>query len=151
MSNAYTKIYLHLIFAVKGRQGLIPEHLQPAVHNYMAGVLQKFGHYPVEIGGIENHVHILVEYSPSQPLADMIRDLKIATTKFINTRCLIPGKFNWQRGYACFSYAPSQIDAVRKYIANQHEHHKRCSLREEVVSIYRKFNVDFDMQYIFEE
>ena len=98
MSNTYTKIYLHIVFAVKDREALLPPLTQDRVHSYMATVLRDKGHFPVAIGGTENHVHILIDYNLSQPIPDMVRELKTSVTKFINSNHLIPFQFAWQRG-----------------------------------------------------
>lgn len=151
MSNTYTKIYLHLIFAVKGRESLIPTLAQPNIHAYMAGVLRRSGHYPIIIGGTDNHVHILIDYTPTKLLPDTVRELKVSTTKFINTQGIIPYMFAWQRGYSCFSHSQSQIEAVKEYIRRQYEHHKGVSLRDEIVRIYARHGIEYNEEYIFEE
>ena len=151
MANTYTRIYLHLIFAVKGRESLLPIYIQPRVHAYMTSILNNLGHHPIAVGGIDNHVHILLGYSPTQSIPDLARELKVSTTKFINTNGFIPFVFNWQRGYSCFSYSQSQVEAVKQYIRHQPEHHKGISLRDEVMKIYEKFGVEYDERYIFEE
>ena len=151
MSNTYTKIYLHIIFAVKGRESLLPIGTQMRVHQYMAKMLRENGHYPVAIGGIDNHVHLLIDYKPTQSLPEMIRELKTATTKLINTNHLIPFQFAWQRGYSCFSYSASHVERVKRYVERQIEHHKNMTLREEIMKAYDYFGIDFDQRYIFEE
>ena len=151
MANTYTKIYFHIIFAVKGRESMLPLTEQMRVQQYMATVLRTLGQTPIAIGGTENHVHLLVEYRPNIGLADMVREVKTSSTKFINCNRLIPYKFSWQRGYGCFSYSPSQIDVVKRYVLNQLEHHKRVSFREEITTTYAKFGIDYDEKYIFED
>ncbi len=151
MSNTYSKIYLHIIFAVKHRESLMPPAEQPRLHQYFASMLQKAGHFPIAIGGTDNHVHILIDYKPSQSIPDMVKDLKVASAKFINSHRLIPFSFAWQRGYGCVSYSPSQIDAVRQYIINQKQHHEKMTLREEMTTIYDRFGIDYDPRFIFEE
>ena len=150
MANTYTKIYLHIVFAVKDREALLPPLLQKRIYSYMATVLRDKGHFPVTIGGTENHVHILIDYAMSQPIPDMVRELKTCVTKLINTNHLIPFQFAWQRGYACFSYSASQVAAVKNYIDHQAEHHDKMTLREEMAAIYQRFGVEYDEKYVFE-
>ena len=121
MANTYTKIYLHLIFAVKGRVSLISPLFQGRIYDYMCKVVISMGHDIVALGGIENHVHLLIRYNPAQQLSELVRELKVSTTKMINTNKLSMGKFGWQRGYGCFSHSPSQVCGVTKYINNQYD------------------------------
>lgn len=151
MSNTYTKIYLHIVFAVKQRECMISPPIQQRLHVYFASILTKAGHYPVAIGGTDNHVHLLIDYKPTQHIPDMVRELKVASAKLINTQHMIPFIFSWQRGYGCFSYSPSQIDGVKQYILNQVLHHKKMTLREEMTMIYDRFGIEYDRRYIFEE
>ena len=151
MANTYTKIFFHIVFAVKGRESLLPLTEQLRVHKYMEATLRNMGQTPIAIGGVENHVHILIEFKPNISISDMVRDLKTSVTKMINSKHLVAYQFAWQRGYACFSYSPSQIDSVKKYILNQPMHHKNISLREEMKIAYDRFGIEFDEKYIFEE
>lgn len=150
MSNTYTKIYLHIVFAVKDREALFPPLVQDRIYRYMATVLRDKGHFPIAVGGTENHVHILIDYNLSHPIPDMVRELKTCVTKLINTNHLIPFQFAWQRGYACFSYSASHVSAVKNYITHQAEHHNKMTLREEMIAIYQRFGVEYDEKYVFE-
>lgn len=151
MSNTYTKIYLHLVFAVKQRECMISPHIQQRLHLYFASILTQAGHYPVAIGGTDDHIHLLIDYKPTQPIPNMVRELKVASAKLINTHYMIPFSFSWQRGYGCFSYAPSQIENVKNYVLNQSTHHKKMTLREEMIMIYNRFGIEYDPQYIFDD
>lgn len=151
MANTYIKIYLHLVFAVKNREALISPYQEGQIHAYMAQALNNMGHKALIVGGTDDHVHILVNYNPSQPLPTMVRDLKTATTKFINTHHLCTFKFEWQTGYACFSYSHSLVDKVYNYIKNQHVHHKGKTLQEEIKSMLEGFGVEYEEKYIFQE
>ena len=151
MANTYIRIYLHLVFAVKNRDALISPYREKQIHSYMAGTLYKLNHKPIIVGGIEDHVHILLSYNPNQTLPDLVKELKTGTTKFINNNHLCTFKFEWQRGYACFSYSHSMVDKVYKYIENQHQHHNGRSLQEELKSMLEGFGIEYDDQYIFSE
>ncbi|MDE6536084.1 MAG: IS200/IS605 family transposase [Muribaculaceae bacterium] len=151
MANTYTKIYLHIIFAVKNRNALLPAIYLPKIHAYIGGIIRKLGHVPVSIGGTENHVHCLILYNPNQPIPDMVRDLKSASSAHINQERYIPFRFEWQRGYGCFSISHSHVDSVTNYIRNQFEHHKNISLEDEIQKILTKYNVEYDPKYIIKE
>ena len=87
---------------------------------------------------------------PVMCLSDLIRDIKNNTTKFINDKKLVKGRFSWQEGYGAFSYSHSQLDNVYQYILNQEEHHHKSTFREEYLSILKKFEIEHDEKYLFE-
>jgi len=97
-----------------------------------------------------DHVHIFIGYDPVQPLPDLLRDIKANSSKFINEKRWMPGKFQWQNGYGSFSYSHSQIDSVIKYINNQEEHHKTTTFKEEYLKLLKQFDVDYDPDYLFD-
>ena len=151
MANTYIKIYLHLIFAVKHRNGLINPFWQTRLHDYIAGIIRNKNCYPIKIGGTDDHIHILLSYNPTTSLPDLVRDIKSFSSRWINDSLLSPFKFEWQKGYACVSYSQSHIEQVANYIAHQSEHHKGHSLRDEITDILTKFGIEFDEKYIFSE
>ena len=83
-------------------------------------------------------------------MADFMEEVKAISSKFINEKGWMSGKFEWQRGYGVFSYSRSQIDAVVKYIMNQQEHHKKHTFKEEYLEFLKKFGVDYDEKYLFD-
>lgn len=149
MANTYIKIYLHLIFAVKHRNSLINPFWQNRLYDYISGIIKNKGSYPIKIGGTDDHIHLLISYSPETPLPDLVRDIKSMSSRFINEAHLSPFRFEWQKGYACFSYSQSQIEHVSKYIINQYEHHKKLSLRDEIINILTKYGIEYDERYIY--
>ncbi|MDE6263147.1 MAG: transposase [Muribaculaceae bacterium] len=148
MANTYTKIYLHVVFAVKNREALIPAIYLPELHAYIGGIIKKMGHTPMCIGGTENHIHCLIQYNLNQSIPDMVRDLKCSSSAHINRQNIIPFRFEWQRGYACFSISHSHIDSVTDYIRHQFEHHNNVTLEDEIIKIMKKYDIDYDPQYI---
>lgn len=151
MANTLSKIYLHIIFAVKGRYSVLPAHCLPNIHAYMASTVRKLGHQCTITGGTENHVHILIEYNIQKLIPDLIHDLKIATSRYINNNRLVIGRFQWQRGYAVLSYSKSAIPDLMNYIKNQYEHHKGRSLKEEVKLFLDRYEIEYDDRYLFDD
>ena len=150
MANTFSQIYLHLIFAVKGREAMLFPGVRQRVHSYMGGIIRDCGHIPIAIGGTDNHVHILIGYNINQPVPDLVKEVKVSTTNFINNNRLIAFKFAWQRGYACFSYSNSHVETVRQYVENQVEHHKGMTLEEEMIRDLERRGIVFDEKFIFE-
>ena len=149
MANTFVKIYLHIVFAVKNRDCAIPPIHEADLHRFLAGVIRDNGHFVKVIGGTDNHVHILMSYENlQQTIPDLMRQVKGSSSRFFNEQRFIKCRFEWQRGYAVMSYSPSHLEALTKYISNQHEHHHNVSLEDEVRNMLRKFDIPFDEKYI---
>ncbi|MGA0558770.1 IS200/IS605 family transposase [Larkinella sp. VNQ87] len=149
MPNTYTQIYLHIIFAVKNRHGLIRSTWKEDLYRYMTGIVQNQGHKLLAINGMPDHVHIFLGLNPNQSISNLLQDLKGDSSRWINTQQLVTGRFEWQAGYGAFSYSHSQIDKVVKYIINQEEHHRQKTFLEEYTTFLQKFNVSYDERYLF--
>lgn len=149
MADSYSKIYIQVIFAVEGRQNLLKEQWRTEVFKYIAGIIKGKGHKPIIVNGVEDHVHCFIGLKPFMALSDLVRDIKNNSTNFINRRHFVQNKFNWQNGYGAFSYGHSQIDSVYRYILNQKEHHRKRSFREEYLEFLKKFEIEFNEEYLF--
>jgi putative transposase len=112
MANTYTKIYLQLVFTPEGRENVIPVKHKEELQKYTTGIIQNRKHKLLAINFMSDHVHIFIGYNPVQPLPDLVRDIKANSSKFINEKKWMPGKFKWQVGYGAFSYGHSQINDV---------------------------------------
>jgi len=150
MANTYSQVYLQFIFAVKGRQSLIlPKH-NDELQKYITGIVQNRKQKVLAINNVPDHLHLFVGFGTTMSIADFMEEVKSISSKFINEKGWINGRFEWQRGYGVFSYSRSQIDDVIKYIANQQEHHKKKAFKEEYLEFLKKFEVDYDERYLFE-
>jgi REP element-mobilizing transposase RayT len=149
MANTYSQIYLHVVFAVEGRQNLIrPEHndeLQKYISGIVAGRRQKL----IAINNMPDHVHLLIGLQPDLALSDLIRDIKAGSSGFIKRKRWVAGRFSWQEGFGAFSYSRSQLDTVIRYIQNQQKHHARKTFRQEYVELLERFGIDYNPRYIF--
>jgi len=148
MANTFTQIYLHLVFAVQNRKSLIQSDWKNELFKYITGIIQNNGHKLIAINGVPNHRHIGVGYKPHQLIPELLQDIKGNSSKWINQKKFVDGKFNWQEGYGAFSFSHSQIDGVAKYIINQDQHHKKQNFREEYIQLLKKYNIQFDDKYI---
>lgn len=149
--GTFSQVYLHFIFAVKFRDGLLLKTFQDEVYRYIAGIVQNNGHKLISVGGMPDHIHILVGMKPNQSVADLVNKVKSNSSKFINEKRFLPVRFEWQRGYGVFSYSRSQLNQVVHYIQNQEAHHKKKSFRAEYVEFLEKFQVEFDERFLFNE
>ena len=150
MADTYTKIYIHVIFTVQGRQNLIDNQHKDELHKYITGIIQNKKQKVIAINGMPDHIHILIGIKPDIALSDLMRDVKANSSKFINEKRWIAGKFNWQEGFGGFSYSHSQLDSVANYIKNQEEHHSRKTFKDEYLEMLKNFDVEYDPKYIFD-
>ena len=150
MPNTYTQIYIHIIFSVKGRQSLIPKQHKSELHGYIMGIIRKKKQTVIQINSMPDHIHILVGITPDTTISNLVRDIKANSTKFINRKQWVVGKFQWQEGFGAFSYARSQLDNIINYIRNQEKHHSQKTFREEYLEILKRFDVPYDERYVFD-
>jgi REP element-mobilizing transposase RayT len=143
MANTYTQLYVQFVFAVKGRQNLIPAERKNELHKYITGIVQKRTHKMLAINCMPDHIHIFVGLKPSQSISDLVRDVKSNSSIYITDKKFVRGKFNWQDGFGAFSYSHSHIDAVIKY-------HRKKSFKDEYLDFLKKFNVEYDDKYLFD-
>lgn len=151
MANTYTQIYLHIVFAVKGRNNLISKNWKDELYKYITGIVTNEGQKLIAINGMPDHIHILIGLKPDKSLSDLVRDIKANSSRFINDKNWISSKFEWQAGFGAFSYSHSQLSNVINYIQNQEEHHKKKTFKEEYIEFLTAFNVDYKNEYIFED
>jgi REP element-mobilizing transposase RayT len=151
MANTYTQLFIHVIFVVQGRLNLIPEMNKDELFKYITGTIKKKGHKVFVINGMRDHIHLLIGLDPQESLSSLVKEIKRCSSLFINDKKWMKGKFEWQSGYAAFTYSKSQISTVCKYIENQEAHHKRKTFREEYIEMLKKFEVKYDERYIFDD
>ncbi len=150
MANTFSQIYIQTVFAVSSRLSLIKPAFQEELYKYIAGIVRNQGQKLIAINGMPDHIHILFGLRPSMALADLVQEIKVDSTNFINKNKFVRGRFNWQEGYGAFSYGHSQLNTIIRYIQNQQKHHDRRSFQNEYMSFLRKFDIAFDEKYVFE-
>lgn len=149
MANTYTQIYIHVVFAVEGRQNLIrPEHNEE-LQKFITGIVTAQKHKLIAINNMPDHLHLLVGLRPDASLSDLVGDIKTGSSNFINKRRWVVGRFSWREGFGAFSCSRSQLSAVIRNIENQPKHHAKKSFRQEYIELLEKFEVDYDQRYIF--
>ena len=150
MADTYTQLYTHIVFAVKRRQNLIPKQHKEALHQYITRIITNKKQTVIRINSMPDHIHILIGMTPDIALSDLVRDIKANSSKFMNKNGWVAGRFEWQAGFAAFSYSHSQLDTVVSYIKNQEEHHARLTFREEYLTFLKRFNVPYNPKYVFD-
>jgi REP element-mobilizing transposase RayT len=150
MPNTYTQLYIQFVFAVKYRQSLIQKEWKNDLYKYITGIVQNNKSKMLAINGVSDHIHIFIGYKPTISIPDLVKDIKIASSLWINENTLTKQKFHWQEGYGAFSYRLRDIDEICKYIQKQEENHKKKTFREEYISLLKDFNITYDEKYLFE-
>lgn len=150
MPNTYSQLFIQIVFAVKGRQNLIHENNRNVLEKFITGIINNRGQKLLAIFCMPDHVHILVGLNSNMSISDLVRDIKAGSSKFINEKNWIIGKFRWQEGYGAFSYSLRQMHTVINYILNQKEHHQKTSFRSEYIGFLNEFEIKYDEKYLFE-
>jgi REP element-mobilizing transposase RayT len=150
MANTYTRIYIHIVFTVKGRQNLIEKKWKDDLYKYICGIVNGKEQKVYAIGGIADHIHILISIKPDIAISDLVRDIKSNSSKWINEKRMVKGKFQWQEGFGAFSSTQSQLDIIIAYINNQENHHQKKTFKDEYFDFLQKFNIEYDEKYLFE-
>ena len=148
MANTYTQLIYHLVFSTKNRDLLIHETLRENLYQYMGGIARKTGGKLIQIGGMPDHVHMVVQLNTTPSLADVVKTIKAKSSKWLNGQTDFPGKFAWQTGFGAFTVSASQLPTVVKYVQNQFEHHREKSFKEDV-SLLEKHNIKYEEKYVW--
>lgn len=140
----------HIIFSTKDRRPFIAPNIRERLWAYQSRILQNLECDSITIGGVADHVHILCNLSKKFPTVKILEILKKDSSKFAKTLGSSLREFHWQDGYGLFSVSPSHVEAVRKYILNQEEHHKKETFQEEYLRILKKYRAPFDERYLWD-
>ena len=146
MANTFCSLNVHIVFSTRGRRAMIRERYRDELYKYIFGVIKNKNGQGLAIGGVDDHIHILVSYRPTVAVANLTRDIKANSSRWLREK--IP-RFAWQEGYGAFSVSKSQIATVRRYIENQVEHHRKCSFIDELKKLLDRHDVIYDPMTMF--
>ncbi len=147
MSSTYTALYYHIVFSTKHRIPQIHSSWITRLHAYMSGTVTKLDGVAYEIGGVDDHVHLLVRLNQHHTIKNFVRDLKRSSSKWVHNEINIPA-FAWQEGYAAFTVSPFEQTGIKSYIRNQAEHHKTMTFIEELKWMLERAGVEYDPKYL---
>jgi putative transposase len=148
MPSTHTSLHVHAVFSTKDRFPSIENDWTPRLHAYMGGTLNGLGAKPLSIGGVSDHVHLLIGLKPTQAVSDVVRELKKASSTWVHEE-IGRTKFAWQEGYGAFSVSHANIEKVREYISAQGEHHKKRSFQDEYRDFLELNGIEFDERYLW--
>ena len=151
MAQSYTNLVYHIVFSTKDRKPIITDENKTQLYEYIGGTIRGLGGKSLGVGGMLDHVHILAKLRPDKSVSDIMRELKANSSGWMKRAFPNSKNFSWQNGYGAFTVSASQIKAVKKYIANQEEHHKKNNYgyRDEFIKILRANNVEFEEKYLW--
>jgi putative transposase len=150
MPQSLSRVVVHIIFSTKDREPWIDLDVRPRMHAYLATICRDLGAEVVRVGGVADHVHIVTTLPRTVSQAQLIEEIKKASSKWIKTLDARYREFFWQRGYGAFSVSPSQLEVVLEYVDTQQEHHRTRTFQEEYRELLRRHGVDFDKRYIWD-
>jgi REP element-mobilizing transposase RayT len=151
MPQSLAQVYLHIVFSTKERGAYLQNAtLREELHKYLGGICRNLDAPSLTVGGVADHVHILCRFSRTLTLADLVRELKRESSKWIKTKSPELSDFHWQDGYGVFSISPSHVGALRAYIANQEEHHKKETFQDEFRRLLNKYGLRYDERYVWD-
>ena len=148
--GAFTQLYAQLVFSPRNHEAALRKEIRETVFKYMGGIISQMGHKPYIVNGVSDHVHIMLGLNPNISISDTVRDIKRASSLFINEERLTRGKFSWQEGYGAFSYSRSHRERLYKYIENQELHHAKQTFRKEYIGFLKSFDTPYDEKYLFD-
>ena len=148
MPQSLSAVYVHLVFSTKDRAPVIVPAWRLALHAYLGGIVRNLGGVPEAVGGVADHVHLLIGLKATHRLSDMLRELKAASSKWVH-EVAHDRRFQWQEGYGAFTVGHPHCDDVRRYIEGQEEHHRARSFQEEYFEFLQRGGVEFDERYLW--
>jgi REP element-mobilizing transposase RayT len=148
MSSTHLSLHYHVVFGTKHQRPFIAAEWRLRLHAFLGGAVRTLDIVPETIGGVADHVHLLLGLKATHTLADVMRDLKRASSAWVH-ETMGERDFQWQDGYGAFTVSVSMLETVRHYIANQEEHHRKKTFQEEYVELLKRNGVAYDERYLW--
>jgi|ERR1700677_452334 REP-associated tyrosine transposase len=150
MVQSLLQAKLHIVFSTKDRLPFIKPSIEKDLYAYIAGTCKQLGSIAFEIGGVEDHIHILASLSKTTAFSEFIGVIKSSSSKWMKSQGQEYNNFFWQKGFGAFAIEDSSFDNVRKYILNQKEHHKKRDFKQEYIMILKRYNVPYVEEYLWD-
>ena len=149
MATTYTKLIYHLVFSTKRRAPLITPDLRDPLYSYIGGIVRDHRGVLMACGGMEDHIHLLVNLRTDPSVARHLQEIKAGSSRWVNENNP-SDHFTWQSGYGAFSVSESQVESVRRYVLGQEEHHKKMTFEEEYVALLKRHGIEYDSKYLWD-
>jgi putative transposase len=148
MSSTHLSLHYHIVFSTKNRKPFIADEFRNRLHAFLGGCVKTLGGVPEVIGGTNDHVHLLIGLRATHQLSNVVKEIKVASSKWIHEEILLK-EFGWQIGYGAFTVGISNIEQVKKYVLNQEIHHQRKTFESEYVEMLNIAQVEYDEKYLW--
>lgn len=148
MPSTHLSLHYHIIFSTKERRALINDEWRPNLHAFLGGAIKTLDGIPEAVSGTNDHVHLLVGLRATHRLADVVKDIKTASSRWIHSE-MGSRLFAWQTGYGAFTVSVSNLDKVRNYILKQEEHHRKKSFQDEYIKLLKLSQISYDEKYLW--
>ena len=151
MPQTLSCVYTHIVFSTKNRVGFLQDiDLRKKMHAYLAGIAAQQDCHALRVGGIADHVHLLVRLGREITQSDLLRELKRSSSVWVKKQSDHLGDFSWQNGSGLFSVSPNHVGKVCGYISNQEKHHRAMSFQDELRDFYRKCGMEWDENHVWD-
>jgi REP element-mobilizing transposase RayT len=150
MPQSLSAVYLHLVFSTKDRRPLFAEAgLRARLHEYIGAVSRKLNCLPLQVGGVEDHVHVLMRHGREISQAELVKEIKRVSSRWLKSQGAALKDFEWQGGYAIFSVSSSNLDRARNYVVNQESHHRRFDYQSELRTLLRRHGLEWNEKFLW--
>lgn len=148
MSNTFLSLNYHIVFSTEERTPLITNNIKDNLYAYIGGIVRDQKGVLLKIGGIADHVHMLVSLRADVALSDTMRRVKSSSSKWVDESHNGADKFAWQSGYSAFTVGCTRVGAVKSYIDNQEAHHKKTTYLEELEEFLQLHGIEYEQKYL---
>jgi putative transposase len=149
MSQSLSCVLVHVVFSTKDRAPILDSSVRPALNGYLATVARNLDCECFRVGGVADHVHLAIRISRTITTAQLVEELKTSSSKWLKTRSPALKGFAWQGGYGAFSIGPASLEALKRYIDTQEEHHRTRTFQQEYRKFLERYGVDYDERYVW--
>ena len=149
MSQSLSCVLIHIVFSTKDRAPLLDSSVRPSLNGYLATVTRNSGCECFRVGGVADHVHLAVRIARTITTAQLVEELKTSSSKWLKTQSPALTGFAWQGGYGAFSIGPASLEALKRYIDTQEEHHRTCTFQQEYRKFLQRYGVNYDERYVW--
>ena len=149
MGSTLSNLVYHVVFSTKNREPLLIPAVRDDLYRYIAGIVKKEKGVLIQIGGMPDHLHLVVKLNPAHSLSDVMKNIKAGSSKWINDQKMVMGRFGWQEGYGAFTISESQLSGVIQYVKEQESHHRTLSFKDEFVLFLKRHRIEYDDRYIW--
>lgn len=150
MANTFTHLQYHCVWSTKNRKPLIKQDIEEPIWGIVCETAKTHGMFIKKAGGIENHVHVLIEIPKTLSISEAMKRLKGGSSNAIRDSGLVAKGFTWQIGFSAFTVSKSSEADVIRYISNQREHHQQSTFEDELVAMLKKHGIEFELKYVFD-